>query len=298
MPSTWAWLAVAVVPWSWFAVRDAWAPLDAVAVGLPVLGLAGLLVGGLEAARSRRALPLAAGFSCVVAVATAVLAPRFPQDAEPPARPIRFAVANVHRDNGDAAGVVGVLREQLPDVLVAIEMPPGLTEDLERTAPELVHSAVRGEIGVWSRWRVRPQALPSGLPDVRLFRVRVEAEEPFVLYAFHARNPLYEESFADQRRLDALLAAAARDEDLPVVLAGDFNLSDRAGGYRSLTGSFRDAMRAGRWANDTYDLHVWRALLLRIDHLFVPADWCADGPATFDVPGSDHEGIAATVGPC
>ena len=292
------WALLGLGPWVWFVVRDAWAPFDAVAVGIPLLGLAGLLVGGLASVRTGRLVPLAAGLSCAVAAATAILAPRSPQEAQAPERPIRFAVANVQRDNGSSAHAIEALRAQQPDVVVAIEMPPGFAAELEQAVGELPHHETRGELGVWARWPVRSQALPTGYPDVRLFRVRIEADEPFVLYAFHARNPLYEESFADQRRLDRLLATAAEDEGLPVVLAGDFNLSDRAQGYRLLTEPYRDAMRAGTWASDTYDLHVWRALLLRIDHLFVPSEWCVDRAGTFDVPGSDHDGIAATVGPC
>lgn len=292
------WALLALGPWTWFLVRDAWAPLDAIAVGLPILGLAGLLVGGLASVRTGRLVPLAAGLSCAAAVATGILAPRAPQDATAPDQPIRFAVANIQRGNGTSERAIGALRAQEPDVMVAIEMPPGFAARLQEASGELVHHLAHGELGVWSRWPVRSQALPTGYPDVRLLRVRVEADQPFVLYAFHARNPLYEESFADQRRLDELLAGAAEEAGLPVVLAGDFNLSDRAQGYRVLTETYRDAMRAGTWASDTYDLHVWRALLLRIDHLFVPAGWCAQRASTFDVPGSDHDGIAATVGPC
>lgn len=296
--TTLPWALLGLSSWAWFVVRDAWAPLDAVAVGLPVLGLAGLLAGGLASVRTGRMVPLAAGLSCAIAVAAAILGPRAPEEAQAPGRPIRFAIANVQRDNGTSTQAVAALRAQQPDVVVALEMPEGFARELEQAAKELAHHETRGEIGVWSRWPVRSQALPTGYPDVRLFRVRIEADQPFVLYAFHARNPLYEESFADQRNLDLLLSAAAEQEGLPVVLAGDFNLSDRANGYRVLTGTYRDAMRAGTWASDTYDLHVWRTLLLRIDHLFVPLDWCADAPGTFDVPGSDHDGIAATVGPC
>jgi endonuclease/exonuclease/phosphatase (EEP) superfamily protein YafD len=287
-----------LAPWAWFLVRDLWAPLDAIAAGLPLLGLAGLLVGGLAAVRTGRLVPLAAGLSCAAAVAIGILGPRAPQDAAAPDQPIRFAVANIQRGNGTTEQAIAALRAQQPDVLVAIEMPEGFADRLQQSAGGLIHHQAQGELGVWSRWPVRSQAMPTGYPDVRLLRVRVEADQPFVLYAFHARNPLYEESFADQRRLDELLAGAPEEAGLPVVLAGDFNLSDRAHGYRVLTETYRDAMRAGTWASDTYDLHVWRVLLLRIDHLFVPAGWCAELARTFEVPGSDHDGVAATVGPC
>jgi endonuclease/exonuclease/phosphatase family metal-dependent hydrolase len=121
---------------------------------------------------------------------------------------------------------------------------------------------------------------------------------PFVLRVIHAPNPLYETTFEQQEALAAHIVETAEAEQLPAVVVGDLNLSDRAEGYRIITRSMRDAMRAGSWPGDTYRLHVWRALLLRIDHMFVPNGWCAADAGTFEVPGSDHRGIEATVGPC
>ena len=53
-----------------------------------------------------------------------------------------------------------------------------------------------------------------------------------------------------------------------------------------------------RWAGPTYAALVWRPLLLRIDHVFVPRDWCSAAPERFAVRGSDHQGVAVDVGPC
>jgi hypothetical protein len=57
-----------------------------------------------------------------------------------------------------------------------------------------------------------------------------------------------------------------------------------------------DAMRDG-WAGPT-SVTTWRAFLLRIDHLLVGPGWCGDAPRRFALPGSDHDGITATIGPC
>ena len=294
----WVWLVFAALPWAWFLLRDTLPLLDAVSVVLPIVGVVALVVGGVVAITTARLLPLVTGVSAFAAVAFAVLGPRSPEPAAQPVMPIRIAAANIARADGDARGAVDALSDRRADVLVVVEMPRSFGDTLERASPELRHHQIQGEIGVWSRWPIRDLPLPDGFLGSRVFRVRVDAEAPFVLYAVHAQNPLYEESFADQQRLDRALAAAAAREELPVVVAGDLNLSDRAGGYRILTGVYRDAMRAGVWATDTYRLHIWRALLLRIDHVFVPATWCAMNPEVFPIPTSDHEGIAATIGPC
>jgi endonuclease/exonuclease/phosphatase (EEP) superfamily protein YafD len=83
-----------------------------------------------------------------------------------------------------------------------------------------------------------------------------------------------------------------------VVLAGDFNMSDRSRGYRTLSDSFRDAMRAGTPAGSTYENGLWSALFLRIDHIFTTPAWCAVNSRRYPVPGSDHEGIEGLLGPC
>ena len=130
-------------------------------------------------------------------------------------------------------------------------------------------------------------------------RVGVDAPgTPFVLYAVHALNPLHDTSFTDQRRFtDELLAAIAR-ERRPVVVAGDFNMSDRVVSYREMDDALTDAMRADVAGRTTYVGGWWSPVLLRIDHVFVSPAWCAADPATFTVTGSDHRGVEVAVGPC
>jgi endonuclease/exonuclease/phosphatase family metal-dependent hydrolase len=94
------------------------------------------------------------------------------------------------------------------------------------------------------------------------------------------------------------LRVAAAAEAAPVVMAGDFNMSDRQLGYRRLTTDLRDAMTAAGWGHATFPDGIWAPLLMRIDHVFVPADWCAARSRTLDVPGSDHDGLEVEVGPC
>jgi endonuclease/exonuclease/phosphatase (EEP) superfamily protein YafD len=118
-----------------------------------------------------------------------------------------------------------------------------------------------------------------------------------VLYAVHALNPAYEYPFAQQLDFVDRVRRAALAETMPIVLAGDFNLSDRELGYRELAGSFRDAARAG-WAGNTFDQGLWRLFFLRIDYVFVDRSWCAADAHRVDVPGSDHEAVGVTVGPC
>jgi hypothetical protein len=43
---------------------------------------------------------------------------------------------------------------------------------------------------------------------------------------------------------------------------------------------------------------VLGANVVRIDHILVSRGWCGDGAGQVALPGSDHRGVLATVGPC
>lgn len=268
------------------------------AVAIPPLGVAALAVGGLVSIRWGRVLPVLAGCSAFAVAVVAVVAPRTPQAASDPTVPVRIVSANPLGGNLDREGAASAIADQGADVVVGVELDREMREAIGASLGRKP-GVSRGEMAVWSRWPLRDVGRPAALADYRVLRVRVDLDgSPFLLYAIHARNPLYESTFEDQRRLATALVAQAAREALPVVLAGDFNMSDRARAYGLLDSSFRDAMRAGTWPASTYRLSVWNALLLRIDHLFVPMEWCAQDAVTFEVPGSDHDGIVATVGPC
>ncbi len=140
---------------------------------------------------------------------------------------------------------------------------------------------------------------PAPLPADRIARFAIDADGlRFVVYAVHLQNPLHQTTFPEQLQTIERLLAAIEAETDPVIMAGDLNLSDRSSGYRVITSSLHDAMRTGWWAASTYRYGFWRQLSLRIDHLFVPVEWCAVDAETFELPGSDHLGVEATVGPC
>ena len=85
--------------------------------------------------------------------------------------------------------------------------------------------------------------------------------------------------------------------DTPTVLVGDLNLSDRQALYRDIAAEWRDVMRSGDVGPTGLGL-VTRPLLLRIDHLFTSHDLCSTDPRRLHLPGSDHRGLMARIGPC
>ena len=295
-------IAVAVVvPWGWFVVRDIGGPLDAVAVGLPLIGATAILSSAVVAVIVGRAWPVVAGTSVLVVCSVAVIGPRLPRAVAPPDPGIRLLMANVWEANPTLDAVAPSMLARDADIVIAAEMPDDAFYERTTVAAteaglsETVHGA---QLAVWSTFPMRPLA-GIGLPLARVMRVGVDAPgTPFVLYVVHAPNPLRETSFTDQRRFtDVLLDAIAR-EHRPVVVAGDMNMSDRVVSYRSMEAELTDAMEAGTLGRTTYVRGWWPTLLLRIDHIFIDPTWCAADPTTVTIAGSDHRGVEAVIGPC
>jgi endonuclease/exonuclease/phosphatase (EEP) superfamily protein YafD len=291
----------AAAPWLWFAVRDLDGPMDTVSVGLPIVGVTAIISAAIVAVVIGRAWPLVCGTSIFLVCAVAVLTPRMPRAVAPPDPPIRVVMANVWDANPTPQAVPASLLGRGADVVVAVEMRvAGFAESASTaaTAAGLTSAVEDGELGAWSRFPMR-ELSELELPPARVMRVGVDAPgTPFVLYVVHSLNPLRDTTFSDQRRfIDALLAAISR-ERRPVVVAGDFNMSDRVASYRVMDTALTDAMRADAAGRTTYVGGWWSAVLLRIDHVFVDPSWCARDPATFVVPGSDHRGVDVTIGPC
>jgi endonuclease/exonuclease/phosphatase (EEP) superfamily protein YafD len=251
----------------------------------------------------------AAPATVLVVGAYVVLGPRWAQHTSAPVGPVRLAAVNLQFDTVDAAGGVRDAVAVGADVLVVSELTPA-TDDLLRTqfpyrvvTDDLLRDDRFGE-GVYARIPLTKLDAPAGVVD-QFLRVAVAGPTPFVLYAAHLYRPTFQRpapaamiGFPGQRSQVFALDRAADLEGGPVVIAGDLNLSDRTSGYRRLATHRIDATRTG-WAGSTFHgSFLWSLLLLRIDHVFVPDDWCARSASTFHLSGSDHDGVVTSIGRC
>ena len=296
----WAFVAAgALLPWAWLALRALGGALEAVAVALPLVVAIALVAVLASAAALRRPALLVVAASLVAFGLVTILGPRLPRTGPPPADSFRLASANVFSGNPTPAAAVHELLAAGADVEVAVETDPAFRRVLTEADRDHPSTAQDDQLVVRSRYPVTALPDPPGLPARRILRVSIDAPSgPFVLYAVHALNPLSESTFADQLEWVDRLRASASQEDVPVVLAGDFNMSDRQLGYRRMTSEHVDAITAAGWGHTTYPHGLWGPLLLRIDHVFMPQAWCSADARTFDVPGSDHDGVAVVLGPC
>jgi endonuclease/exonuclease/phosphatase (EEP) superfamily protein YafD len=271
---------------------------------MPAIGGGGgiaLLVG---AGAARRRLPVLVALSLIAMTTVTVIQPLMPQVSGSVSKPMTIASANVYDGNQTPKEAAAALAATHADILVAVEVPGGFSTLLESAAGNVEPFTVSTQgILIRSAFPIVAVPVSSRLSATRVLMASVTPPTgpAFTVFAVHAINPLQESSFVFQQRfVDRLDKSALERQGAsgPVVIAGDLNLSDRTHGYRILSSDFRDAMRAGAWASDTYIQGVWRFAFLRIDHIFVSRTWCAADPSRFNIPGSDHEGIRATIGPC
>jgi len=297
------WIALAVAfPWAWFAVRDLGVLAAAVATGLPVPVFVVAAVFLASGARRRRVSLAAVGASWLVMGLVTVVGPWVPEAGSAPAQPLRLVMANVRSDNHRPdQGVPGVLAHG-GDVVVLIEVESRAESAWRDTYPFITPVPGASKV-VLSRYPARLVEPVNSTEGFRAARLEIEAPMGRVmLYVVHLARPharpnlLIGDLNRQHRAVDDLVRRAEH-EDSPVLLIGDFNLSDRTRGYRELHGRYRDAMRSHR-AGPTYVKPILWPEFLRVDYIFTSRQWCSSESHSFVIPGSDHRGIAATVGPC
>lgn len=297
---------ITLAPWTWFAVRDLSYGFDVVATGLPLLFAVVAAAMAAYAIRRRRPLLALGAVSWLLAGAVAVAGPWRPEAIPPPVRGFRVVAANVNSKNPHVERAVADALAQQGDLVLLLEegRKGGWAPPVEY--PTVLRPRYGNQV-ILSRFPARLLEKPDNWPnDFRAHRLEVDAPTGRVIvYMVHLKRPhigprrilgIRSQLRAQRRERESLLVSA-RQETVPVVIAGDFNTSDRSRGYRRLTGRFRDAMRAAR-AGPTHVSPLWSPFLLRIDHVFVPRDWCSSQPERFALRGSDHRGLAVDVGPC
>ncbi|CAA9256304.1 MAG: hypothetical protein AVDCRST_MAG50-2575 [uncultured Acidimicrobiales bacterium] len=297
-------LAALAAPWSWFVVRDRGELFDAAAIGMPLVvpALVGLLLVA-AVIRPLRRMGLAAAASALVVGAVVVVAPWTPQGSPVPEPAVRVASANVLLRNTQAAAAAAAIIDIDADVVVSLETRGDIGGVLDRAYRYGSTSDRELSQRIYARWPVvEMERLPGRLAPHGLRAVIDRPGGRFVVYGVHLPRPWLDSSRTSvpvevHTELVAALADLVRAETLPAVLAGDLNLVDRSSGYRSLDAFLRDAVRT-EWAGPTSLKRRVRFLLPRIDHIFVTEGWCAEGGGRFNVPGSDHKGVVAAVGPC
>jgi hypothetical protein len=226
-----------------------------------------------------------------------ILGPRSAQPAPPPVAPVRVASITLGGSDLDAAAIVGSLAKLRTDLAVVVEPSKKGRTMLLRTE-RYPFTLASGRFVILSSVPVRE--LPPPKPLERDLVVRLQVDRPdgaFIVYAVRTTDSPLDAALNDPAGIERLRDAALA-ERMPVVLVGDFGFSDRSTAYRTLTDTFRDAMRSDVRAANTAIGFPWSVLFVRTGYVLTSPAWCAGVGATFDVRDAQIVGVATAVGPC
>jgi len=234
-----------------------------------------------------------------------------PPAPAPPVGVVDVMAWNVYRDGRQMTGVRHVLATS-PAALVALpEAPADVASGDAATAQRYPYQLVAAQIVLLSRYPIAPGTTPPGLADLqqagRLVwgRIAVGLGAPLTVVAVHLQRADFvrdaqgrwvgfdatqrDRQIAQVRALIAPLLQAPA----PLLLLGDFNLTEREPAYQDLAGSLQDAYpRSGAGLGNTWqpDLPFGQAVpVLRIDYIWSNAALRPLGTGTDCTRrGSDH----------
>ena len=228
----------------------------------------------------------------------------------------------------DRDGVVAVITEARPDVVVLQEFHRRLSEDLARALPDH-HRHVRGQFALWSRFPIEevfvppPLEIPGSPPrSARYLRYRLATPlGPVDLFNMHPVSPrnglagargdgffvdflrvpeeralglaaLEGNTLVRRHQVEAIVRDA-RSSPVPVVVAGDTNLPGQSRLVEPLTDSFRDAFAvAGRGFGYTFPA---RRPWMRIDRVLVQEPLEVAAVEVRGDTASDHRAVRAVL---
>ena len=222
---------------------------------------------------------------------------------------------NVLYRNSDADGIVAAIEAHDPDVAGLHELVPPMAQAIEgQLADHYPYRKMEPDCGVFSRYPIlhyEAFRLDEGEGHwAQQFVLDIDDHEVNVL-SVHPRSPplLGFHPFGLPLGIPTGFANQGRDADVrdllsrlervdgPVVVIGDFNLTDQQSLYTPLTRHLRDAHRESGWGMGFTFTHFPRLGLpvWRIDYVFHSPDLVALSTTVGDYGGSDHRPVIARL---
>jgi len=215
---------------------------------------------------------------------------------------------NLLRDNDDSASVLAEILRARPDIVALQEYTPRWRAALEPALADdyrFRHHVERDDcfgLAVYSRWPVVEvdDALPLGRFGLPQQRAVIEVQgRRLAFYNLHLWPPKGLHTMQEQRQALADLLELLAREELPVVLAGDFNFTKSSAMADELARrGLRDVHDlAGRGRGSTWPVHgpFWLLPGLRLDHIYISSELTAVRAWTGARVGSDHRAVIAEI---
>lgn len=158
--------------------------------------------------------------------------------------------------------------------------------------------------GLYSKWPIQSELLVFHLDRTMYLRAEIIFNEQLiVIYVAHPPAPTISSSAVRDEQINFIFQQSLK-ETSPLILVGDFNMSDWSQPYQQITSRYQDSFfvsgwgLAGTWPDFTtvdFPLNLLRPLT-RIDYIFYDAHWVAiEANVWPDAMGSDHRPIMATL---
>jgi vancomycin resistance protein VanJ len=297
--------------WNWVAYANNF---------VPWLALGNAILIGIALISGRRWLLIACqvpGLIAFLILYGELLLPRnTPAEATTHA-PITVATYNILSPTSDPARIKEVMMRLDADVIGVVEVGPVHTQVLaaelaDRYPYQAMYPSlsVHG-VGLLSRYPILQKNVILPFVDSMFFlRAVLDVNgQPVTVYVVHPARPggLISPFTYDDTRRDAEIAILCDDylayETGPLIVLGDFNMTDQSDSYRHVDALLDDAFRAaGRGMGFTFP-DAWRPSLrlvprlVRIDYVWYSADFRAyDAFVTKDSGTSDHYPVVARLG--
>ncbi|MGE3910182.1 MAG: endonuclease/exonuclease/phosphatase family protein [Chloroflexota bacterium] len=236
-------------------------------------------------------------------------------------RPLTVMTTNLLVSNEQRTSVGAAMLMEQPDIVAIQELGPEMASHLEQQlGAEYPYQLLSADpnallgLGVLSRYplHVEPetgwyshvcgcQRVTVDVDGRTLAFINVHPPPPTVGQTRIGRLPLPTSFDASATR--TVLAAALDGVDLrysPLVIAGDFNTSDRQPAYRALRSELQDAFLAAGWGPGfTFPARTSRGSsnlsIVRIDYILHDGSVTARAAYTGSMPGSDHRYVVAEL---
>ena len=239
---------------------------------------------------------------------------------QPSGAMLRVMTANLLVSNDDLSAVAGLLLAERADIVAIQELSPSMAEYLRRELHAqypyqlLEPSTSAAGLGILSRHPIRAEHAGGTLPRAcfcqrvtvdlggrTLALVNVHPWPPKIGYVRLGRLPI-PTSFAPEQTKRGIAAALQELEGRtgPLIVLGDFNLSDRQPLYRQLRPSLLDAHAEAGWGlGHSFPALAFDGLpnisFVRIDYVLHDRSLTARSARTGTTPGSDHRHVVADL---
>jgi vancomycin resistance protein VanJ len=242
--------------------------------------------------------------------------PRFGRSACEPGRELRVMTFNLGLHLGAPEELMALIDQQGADIVVVQEMTSDMAQrfdqELGSIYPYRVLNPSMETTGLLSRYLVLEEEWIEPIEGGRPYlRAVVEWDnEDVTVFVVHPLPPGLEwyrdmaipiglHDAGPQRQVEEVTRRAIAEEG-PVLIVGDFNMSDQTRGYANIAEEFRDAYReAGRGFGFTFpkglrvgDMRV-PGPFTRVDYIFHSQSFCARRAQVGCGGGSDHCYVAA-----